>query len=120
MNTTFQQTIKILIGFLLMSSSIVKAHEDDIVFSTSTTKLPIGISDMTATYVPDYKGSGVEAIILAGGCSAENGNSKVVEEYDGKNVTNFYCSEITDRAFVFYPSTQNIEEVSKCCFFKKK
>lgn len=114
MNNLFQQTMKILFGLLVMSSSIVKAHEDDIVFSTISKKLPIGISDMTATYVPDYKGSGVEAIILAGGCSAENGNSKVVEEYDGKNVTNFYCSDITDRAFVFYPSTQNIEEVCIC------
>ncbi len=106
------------IGALLLQGTtfVAQAHGDDIKFSLSTVKLPIGVSDMTATYVPDFKGTGAEAILLTGGCSSENGNEKVVEEKDGVDITNFYCMDITSRAFVFYPSTQNIVEVCSYVF----
>ncbi len=67
---------------------------------------------MTATYIADFKGEGIEAIILTGGCSNEFGNSEVIEEKDGKNVTNYYCNTISKATYVFYPSTFNIEPVS--------
>lgn len=64
---------------------------------------------MTATYADNLKGDGVEAIIIAGGCNDPNGNTAVV---DDTNATNYYCGQITDKTFIFYPSTENILEVS--------
>lgn len=64
---------------------------------------------MTATYADNLKGDGVEAIIIAGGCNDPNGNTAVV---DDTNATNYYCGQITDKTFIFYPSTENILEVA--------
>lgn len=103
-----------ILFFLSCLSTAVKSdgdHDHDhnaIEFIALNKKLPIGLSDMAATYVDDWKGEGVEAIILTGGCSDENGNSEFIEN----NSTSYYCGQVTANAYVFFPSTEDIIEVS--------
>ena len=105
-------TISILnLVFFLSSISMVECsgshdHDHDIVFSKLPTQLKSSISDMTATYVEDLKGDGVEAIIITGGCSGGN------VEVKADNSTNYYCAEVTDDVHIFYPSTENVVTVS--------
>ncbi len=104
-----------LLVLVLTTSNLpaVRAHEDhDISFSKIARQLPVGLSDMTATYIPDFKGvEGNEAIILVGGCA--DGNYDNTYEENGKNVTNYYCQTISSATYAFYPSTQNIQKVSQ-------
>jgi hypothetical protein len=80
-------------------------HEDDeehemIFYKLTTTELPMGLSDMTATLMDSFRVDGDEAVILVGGCS-------------GSNTLGYYgyaCTEITNKAYVFYTSTESFND----------
>jgi len=98
-------TCKILFASLCISKAV--AHEE-MEWIELTAKLPTGLSDMTATYMPGFPTDGSEsnAIVLAGGCSDPNGN-----EYSDTPFEGYFCNTVTNRAFVFFPSTQRIIEL---------
>jgi hypothetical protein len=106
MNTIsiLRTSIIAFVSVLVLCVHTVKCDEENIEFTKLLKKLPVALSDMTATYISDFKDEGSEAIILTGGCSDENGN----EEFDG----NYYCNTISKEVYVFYPSTMNIVKVS--------
>ena len=80
-------------------------HEDDeehemIFYKLTTTELPMGLSDMTATLMDSFRVDGDEAVILVGGCS-------------GSNTLGYYgyaCTEITNKTYVFYTSTESFND----------
>lgn len=90
----------------------VQAHEGDdheVAFNKIAMELPVALSDMTATYIPNFKGEeGMEAIILVGGCADGNYDDTTLDAVTGKNVTNYYCMTISAETYVFYPSTLKV------------
>lgn len=111
MNTIsiLRTSIIAFVSVLVLCVHTVKCDEENIEFTKLLKKLPVALSDMTATYVSDFKDEGSEAIILTGGCSDENGNE---ESSDG----NYYCNTISKEVYVFYPSTQNIVKLADMPF----
>jgi len=88
--------------YLLVSATLkgLALADHDIEWLTLDEKIPIPISDMTATYVPNFAGSTLgDSIVIAGGCSDEYGNSLSTENGE----TGFYCGRITDKSFAFDP-----------------
>ena len=88
--------------YLLLAATLkgLALADHDIEWLTLDEKIPIPISDMSATFVPEFAGSKLgDSIVIAGGCSDEFGNSAYTE--DGE--TNFYCGRITDKSFAFDP-----------------
>jgi len=110
----FPKAFLVCICFGCLSFSNVSCHETSenehiIEWLTLSKTIPIAVSDMTATLIPedaehDLKGH----IIIAGGCSHKDGNSEVL--IDG--VKNYFCNEVTDKAYAFNPRTETFTALS--------
>lgn len=70
--------------------SFAHGHGDPVIYSYIETRLPVAVSDLTATYWP-----GGPYIYLFGGCDSSKGNERA--DFDPEL---FYCTSVTDRVWM--------------------
>lgn len=91
--------VKSILPILAQSLLFAKSRSVKIDFEEDVAKLPMPMSDMSATY-----DESTDRIYLVGGCDDPQGNSQLQPDL-------FVCFSITDKAFSFDPATATFEEL---------
>lgn len=100
----------------------VHAHgEHDTSLTKYSKSMPFPASDFTATYLDapvlnSEDKNHKRSIVLIGGCTAENGNVWIDDEYGG----GYYCTEFTKKAVAFFPANGEFKDLPDLPGFRSR